>query len=1005
MKSVLKSLENICSKNITKRKILVMPSYTEGLSLLNALALNNVNIANIKVETPLSLAKDISKMSLYKSGKDFLDRSSARYVVLNLFNQLLTENKLKYFQQLSPSVGVISELENVLYELRITDYTHINFPVNSFIDPEKEHDIKTLLQKYENYLENNNRIDEPGLYKHSIQMLQKDSFHKDKLFLIPANLELPLLSKSFISMLTKNNHEIIKFAQLKSLNVPENYYSNNPYSDTIDNCFSWLYELNNSENLDKNPGFEIYRAYGESNEAKKVIRVLKRDAINLDDAVIYTTSSQLYNQILYDLSCTYNIPMTFEEGISVSNTSPGKLLLSVLEWISEKYSVPKFCTMSTGGFFKFSNNEISPLKISKILKESKIAWGKKRYKKILENELTNTTNDYKIEILNVVLSELNSIFDEIPDTENTSSISLSEFSKGLVNILNKHTRIRNETDASALTTLTENLSNLADYSTQEFQEKEIIKMLKKLVYGININASSAKPGHIHVTNFQNGIWHNRKHNFILGLDAEKFPGKGGESPFLLDMEKERIGKIQTSIQRKSRNIYKMTELLANTNGKIYAMFTNYDTEAARLQSPSSLLLQIYRLQEKLDKSTPDKEHIESYLPFKNSEKEILDETELWLHKAFYSGGIKNNEEIFPSVYPVFNKGLFALSERQSSINEYNGCELNISDEIVNKLLYEKTFSNSKLETMGSCPLRFFFQHILYLKPLEEYEYDPWRWLDPLERGTLLHRIFELFYKELINKKEMPELDKHMGLLENIAKTETEELKDLLQPPSETVYESEFNEILDSCRIFLQKESTKLSKEGHPLYLELYFGNYPESEGSSFPTAVFTLPSGRKIQLSGRIDRIDQLNNGSYKIIDYKTGSTRDYSSNEYFKKGKQLQHALYSLAFEKLMGNKYKISQSGYYFPTTKGEGSEYMYPPSDGKHKREEVLEIVDILLDNIENRFFPPVKYDNKNDSCRFCDYKEICDREKNDSLTKMLEYEENKYLQNYRRIESYE
>lgn len=105
------------------------------------------------------------------------------------------------------------------------------------------------------------------------------------------------------------------------------------------------------------------------------------------------------------------------------------------------------------------------------------------------------------------------------------------------------------------------------------------------------------------------------------------------------------------------------------------------------------------------------------------------------------------------------------------------------------------------------------------------------------------------------------------------------------------------------------------------------------------------------------------------------------------------------------MGNKYKISQSGYYFPTTKGEGSEYMYPPSDGKHKREEVLEIVDILLDNIENRFFPPVKYDNKNDSCRFCDYKEICDREKNDSLTKMLEYEVNKYLQNYRRIENYE
>lgn len=1005
MKSVLKSLESICLENITKQKILVMPSYTEGLNLLNTLALNNVNIANIKVETPLSLAKNISKLSLYKSGKDFLDRSSARYVVLNLFNKLLTENELKYFRQLSPSVGVISELENVLYELRITDFTHSDFPENSFIDRAKEHDIKTLLQNYEKYLENNNHIDEPGLYKHSIQMLQKNNFYKDKLFLIPANLELPLLAKDFISKLTDNNHEIIKLAQLQSLYVPENYYSSNPYLDTIDNCFSWLYELNNSENLDRNPGLQIYRAYGESNEAKKVIRILKRDAINLDDAVIYATSSQLYNQILYNLSCAYNLPMTFEGGISVSNTSPGKLLLSVLEWVSEKYSVPKFCSMLTGGFFKFSNNEISPLKISKILKESKIAWGRKRYKKILESELENATNDNKEEIISVILSELNTVFDEIPDAENDASISLSEFAKGLINILNKHTRIRNEADASALTTLTENLSQLADYSTQEFQENEIIKMLKKLVYGININSSSAKAGHIHITGFQNGIWHDRKHNFILGLDAEKFPGKGGESPFLLDMEKEQIGYIQTSIQKKSRNIYKMTELLANTNGKIYAMFTKYDTEAARLQSPSSLLQQIYRLQKKLGESAPAEQHTESYLPFKNNEKEILDETELWLHKAFYSGGISNNEEIFASAYPVLNKGLFALSERQSSINEYNGCELNISDDIVNKLLFEKTFSNAKLETMGSCPLRFFFQNILYLKPLDEYEYDPWKWLDPLERGTLLHRIFELFYKELINKKEMPKFDKHIGILENIAKTETEKLKDLLQPPSETVYESEFNEIMDSCRIFLQKESTKLSKEGHPLYLELYFGNYPENEDSSFPPAVFTLPSGREIKLSGRIDRIDQLNDGSYKIIDYKTGSTREYSSNEYFKKGKQLQHALYSLAFEKLKGVKYKVSESGYYFPTTKGEGSEYMYPPNNGKNKREEVLKITDILLDNIENRFFPPVKYDNKNDSCRFCDYNEICDREKNDSLTDMLEYEENKCLQNYRRIENYE
>jgi|GEM_PF-1805223 len=1004
MKTVLKSLLNISSNNPTKKKILVMQSYSAGLALINSAATSDINLSNIKAETPLSLAEKVSEITLFRENKKFLDKSSAKFVVLNIFKQNLSNNNFRYFTDLSPSIGVISEIESVIYELKMAGYNSSSFPEHAFIAGDKGSDVKLLLNNYEEYLASNNYLDEPDLYDKAVQLVENTVYYQDTLFIIPSNLELYKKQSTFLNKLAGNNQKILKFPSIKALNIPDTYYSDQPCTGTPNNAFSWLYELNNSDAKSMHCDLEIYRSYGESNEAKKIIRIMRKNNIKLDNAAIYTTSS-IYNQILYDLSCQYNLPMTFAEGINVSNSSAGKLFLSFLEWISDKYSVPKFCSMITSGFFKLKNDNISPFKTSKVLKETKIAWGRKRYIKILEEKIKNTPEENEQKFLYSVITELNGIFSEIPELHDTGNVSLSDFTKGLINILKAHTRIRSEMDASALITLTENLTKIAEYSSEVFNEKEVIKMLKKSVSVININASSAKPGHIHVTHYEDGVWINRKHNFFIGLDAEKLPGKAGESPFMLDVEKEQIGHIQTSTQMKNRNIYKMTELLANTDGKIYVLFTNYDTEAARLQSPSSLLLQIYRLKEKINGELLNTQQVESYLPFKDSADEILDDTDLWMHKAFYAGGIKNKKELFAENYPEFNKGILARDERVTVLNEYNGCELDISKNTVNKFIYEKTFSNTKLESMGGCPLKFFFSYLLYLKPLEEYEYNQWQWLDALERGTLLHRIFELFYTVLLRNDETPEFDKHIDLLETIAVNEAESLKNILHPPSEAVYNVELEEILNSCRIFLQNEVKTFAKESKPAYLELYFGNNPDKESSNFPPVKLSLPSGRTIYFSGRIDRVDMLNEKTYRIIDYKTGSTRAYSMNEYFKKGRQLQHALYALAFEKLMGDNSQVSESGYYFPTTRGNGYKYMYPPISDKCRREDVLEIVDILLDNISNCFFPPAKYNNDNDTCKFCDYNEICEREKNDTLTKLLENEENKYLQNFRRIEDYE
>ena len=56
-------------------------------------------------------------------------------------------------------------------------------------------------------------------------------------------------------------------------------------------------------------------------------------------------------------------------------------------------------------------------------------------------------------------------------------------------------------------------------------------------------------------------------------------------------------------------------------------------------------------------------------------------------------------------------------------------------------------SATALETLGTCPLRYLFRYGLRVRPPDDPTYEPDRWLDPRERGTLLHRVFERALRE------------------------------------------------------------------------------------------------------------------------------------------------------------------------------------------------------------------------------------------------------------------
>ena len=101
----------------------------------------------------------------------------------------------------------------------------------------------------------------------------------------------------------------------------------------------------------------------------------------------------------------------------------------------------------------------------------------------------------------------------------------------------------------------------------------------------------------------------------------------------------------------------------------------------------------------------------------------------------------------------------------------------------------------------------------------------------------------------------------------------------------------------------------------PVGLEVSFG-YPldEDDEDGEPEAlaqedpvVVDLGGGLTFKLAGRIDRIDQIGEGTFEIIDYKTGGyyAPKWASGV-FSGGTRLQHALYGLAAAQLLRRKYK---------------------------------------------------------------------------------------------------
>jgi ATP-dependent helicase/nuclease subunit B len=427
-----------------------------------------------------------------------------------------------------------------------------------------------------------------------------------------------------------------------------------------------------------------------------------------------------------------------------------------------------------------------------------------------------------------------------------------------------------------------------------------------------------------------------------------------------------------SNQLLEENVYAIAGVLSSLEKNVTLSYSCRDLREDRELFPSSLLLGVYRL------ITTDRGgDYSALIKFIGApagfvpEPDVtpLNDWEWWFSQKQAGYGSKSVH----GCYPHLLEGERAESSRdQEKLSEYDGWIPSAAGSM-DPLKPDAVLSCSRLEALAKCPYAFFIRHILGIEALEEVQKDMNRWLDPLQRGELLHEVFYRFMTALKSKEELPELKTHLGLLETIAKEEVERWKAEVPPASEMALNRELRDMKLALEIFLKNEEQHC-KTSEPCFFELSFGMAAEKTpgiSTQDPVKIDLQPKG-SFNLRGRIDRVDRCAEHEYEVWDYKTGGKRGYREEGYLNRGRHLQHALYAAAAEILLrrnqDEKARVVRAGYFFPSPKGEG----FRIEKDQTAREEISEVMGDLFELLRSGVFPAT-YDK--DSCGICDYDSIC------------------------------
>ncbi|MFA6306008.1 MAG: ATP-dependent DNA helicase [Candidatus Gracilibacteria bacterium] len=235
---------------------------------------------------------------------------------------------------------------------------------------------------------------------------------------------------------------------------------------------------------------------------------------------------------------------------------------------------------------------------------------------------------------------------------------------------------------------------------------------------------------------------------------------------------------------------------------------------------------------------------------------------------------------------------------------------------------KKRISYSQLDCFGMCPLKYNYSYLLKIPTPTSHVTN---------FGSSVHETLKEFYQKLIKERDLP-----FSVMEEL----------YLKNWNSEGYDS------------VAHEKVKKQK-GLEMLKRYYDANSNPWTVPEFLERSFNLKIG-EYTLSGRIDRIDKLPDGTYEVVDYKTGSIHSDLNLK-----KDLQLSIYAMACRDLF--KINVSKLSLYFLDANEKIST--------ERSDEQINNLAEEIKEKIEEMKASNFEPTPNEKLCSFCDYRMIC------------------------------
>lgn len=703
--------------------------------------------------------------------------------------------------------------------------------------------------------------------------IEQDLFYSskqtaDKLLYLARSNEIPCEKTVFLEETHRFQNEELKHLEKNIQVLPYQIYP-----DEIKNISIFLA---------KNPYSEIEQV------AKQIIALVKHEKYRFRDIVVMTKEIESYAALCKAIFNAYDIPVFLDEKKELSQNEFAKFILALLEVYASNWSYESIIQYLKTGFSKVTEEEIYEFENYtrrwgiKGAKWYTAEWnfgeqteeGKEKASRMqsIREKAIMPLYDLKQNLMgSKTVHKMNQeIYDFL--VHNDIEEKVKEKQRELEEQGKLELAKEQELAWNIVIQILEELDTLFGEDTISFEKYR--ELLKVGLSQTGLGKIPQTQDQVMVGSLDRTRTHRVKAIFLVGVKDGVFPMIQKQEGFFNDEDRRKLKEQGMELAKGTlENLYEdnfmIYKAITSAEDKLFFSYPSSNLEGSALR-PSTYLTKLKKIFPKLKEESDILEPSFSMVNESSTFEELIQ----------MLGKEKEGEEIAPiwkmlqAYFEQKEEWKEKLEAAKKALTYQNEPE-QISKENIEKLYGNTVITSiSKLEQYQSCPFSYYLKYGLKLKETEEYK------MQPIDTGTFMHEVIDEFFHLLRERElEVKELEE-----EQIRSIVNEIIEEKLGLAKYYIFTSsdKFKILTSQLKRVIFQSMKYIVEELKNSDFKVFANELEFKRGKQYSPITISLEDGRKVEITGKIDRIDlaKTANGNYiRIIDYKS-SVKNIDLNE-----------------------------------------------------------------------------------------------------------------------------